>query len=238
MARNHRTLILCPICQKNKRPDEVMNGQLVRRAVVDLISEKHPDWTQQDVICLSCLNHIRADYVEDLLEKGKGELSELETEVVNSLREQEKVISENINVEFDRQLTLGERVADKIAEYGGSWRFIISFGVSLVVWIAVNSWFLLSKPFDPYPYILLNLVLSCVAAFQAPVIMMSQNRQEAKDRLRAEHDYRVNLKAELEIRLLHGKMDQLLTHHWGRLLEIQQIQMQMLDEFGRKTSKG
>ena len=111
----------------------------------------------------------------------------------------------------------------------------MSFGVILVVWIAINSIALIWR-FDPYPFILLNLVLSCIAALQAPVIMMSQNRQEAKDRLRAEHDYQINLKAELEIRHLNAKIDLLLTHQWHRLLEIQQIQTELIEELARKTS--
>ncbi len=124
-----------------------------------------------------------------------------------------------------------------MAEFGGSWRFIIYFAVVLVVWITFNSVELLSRPFDPFPYILLNLVLSCLAAIQAPVILMSQNRQEAKDRLRGEHDYRVNLKAELEIRLLHEKLDLLLTHQWQKLLEIQRIQMDLMEDMVRKVPR-
>jgi uncharacterized membrane protein len=126
-------------------------------------------------------------------------------------------------------------VADKVAEFGGSWRFIIIFGFILLIWVAVNS-IALSGHFDPYPFILLNLVLSCIAALQAPVIMMSQNRQEAKDRLRSEHDYQVNLKAELEIRHINSKIDMLLTHQWHRLLEIQQIQTELIEELTQKTS--
>ena len=106
------------------------------------------------------------------------------------------------------------------------------------MWIAINSIPLLWRPFDVYPYILLNLALSGLAAIQAPIIMMSQNRQEAKDRLRSEHDYRVNLKAELEIRQLHWKLDQLLTHQWQRLLEIQQIQMDLMEELVHKQRRG
>ena len=116
------------------------------------------------------------------------------------------------------------------AQFGGSWAFIISFGVVLVVWITINSGLLLNRPFDPYPFILLNLILSCIAALQAPVIMMSQNRQEAKDRIRGEHDYMVNLKAELEIRNLHEKMDYLVVQQGVRLMEIQQIQIELLEE--------
>jgi uncharacterized membrane protein len=161
-------------------------------------------------------------------------MSALEQEVVRSLKEHE-LLAKNINLEFDRELTFGQRLADKVAEFGGSWSFIVSFAVILVVWIAINSIALIWR-FDPYPFILLNLVLSCIAALQAPVIMMSQNRQEAKDRLRAEHDYQINLKAELEIRHLNAKIDLLLTHQWHRLLEIQQIQTELIEELARKTS--
>ncbi|MBI3126152.1 MAG: DUF1003 domain-containing protein [Candidatus Tectomicrobia bacterium] len=228
MARGNHSYQTCPVCSLSRRAGDMMDGGLVRPPIVELIRQKSPQWSPADSICLSCVNRFRADYVEDILEKDKGELSKLEEEVVTSLRDQEDILAENINPEFDRQLTFGERMADKIAEFGGSWSFILSFGLVLLLWIALNSFLMARHPFDPYPYILLNLVLSCLAALQAPIIMMSQNRQEARDRLRAEHDYRVNLKAELEIRLLHGKIDQLLTNQWQRLLEIQKIQMEMM----------
>ena len=128
---------------------------------------------------------------------------------------------------------IGIRKGDKIAVFGGSWKFILVFGSVLLIWIIVNTAVLLWKPFDPYPFILLNLILSCLAAIQAPVIMMSQNRQEAKDRLRSKHDYRVNLKAELEIRHLHEKIDHLMSHQWERLVEIQQIQIELMSEITR-----
>jgi uncharacterized membrane protein len=125
---------------------------------------------------------------------------------------------------------MGQRMADRIAAFGGSWSFIISFAVVLFGWMAMNSWVLLAKPFDPYPYILLNLVLSALAAIQAPLIMMSQNRQESRDRARAQHDYQVNLKAELEIRQLHQKIDHMLSNQWERLVEIQAVQMELINE--------
>lgn len=215
---------------------EVMSGELIRPSVVETIKKKYPDWSLQGFICLPCLNHIRADYVQDVLETEKGELSALEEEVIKSLRDQE-LLSENLNTEFESKLTFGERVADSVAKFGGSWRFIISFGVFLMLWMIINSSVLLRRLFDPYPFILLNLILSCLAAIQAPIIMMSQNRQEAKDRLRSEHDYRVNLKAELEIRHLHAKMDQLLTHQWSRLLQIQQIQVELMEEIVNRAQQ-
>ncbi len=135
---------------------------------------------------------------------------------------------------LESEWTVGERLADRIATFGGSWTFLICFAVFLALWIGFNSVVLYSRPPDPYPYILLNLILSCLAAIQAPVIMMSQNRQEAKDRLRSQHDYQVNLKAELEIRHLHEKVDHLLSHQWERLAQIQEIQLELLSELSRK----
>ena len=176
------------------------------------------------------------DYVEDTLEAQRGDLTRVEDAVIDSLKEQE-ILSRNINPEFDRKLSFGQRLADRVADFGGSWRFIIIFLVTLLIWIVINSMFLLRRPFDPYPFILLNLVLSCIAAIQAPVIMMSQNRQEAKDRLQAEHDYQVNLKAEIEIRQLHIKLDQLINNSWQRLLEIQQIQIDLMEEMADKNGK-
>lgn len=129
-------------------------------------------------------------------------------------------------------------MADRVADFGGSWRFVIIFGAVLLVWVAINSAVLLWRPFDPYPFILLNLILSCLAAVQAPVIMMSQNRQESKDRMRGEQDYRVNLRAELEIRHLHAKMDELMSHQWQRLMEIQEIQMEFMQQFVPPSRKG
>ncbi len=161
----------------------------------------------------------------------------MDHDVLESIQRHE-TLSSNVDAEFDKDLTLGEKMADGLATFGGSWRFLIIFGALLLAWIALNSVVLLMRPFDPYPFILLNLVLSCLAAIQAPVIMMSQNRQESKDRLRSQHDYRVNLKAELEIRQLHDKIDHLLSHQWERLVEIQQIQIDLLSELGRQRDKG
>ena len=234
MTGKQDEMVLCQICKEEKRLSEVLPGELVRTPVVELIRKKYPEWSSKGFICLADLNHFRTEYVQDVLEAEQGEMSALEQEVVRSLKEHE-LLAKNINLEFDRELTFGQRLADKVAEFGGSWSFIVSFAVILVVWVAINSIALIWR-FDPYPFILLNLVLSCIAALQAPVIMMSQNRLEAKDRLRAEHDYQINLKAELEIRHLNAKIDLLLTHQWHRLLEIQQIQTELIEELARKTS--
>ena len=153
--------------------------------------------------------------------------------MVESLREQE-LLSSNLNAEFAERSTLGQRVADRVATFGGSWTFISLFALVIVVWMIVNTVALLRRPFDPFPFILLNLVLSCLAAVQAPVIMMSQNRHDAKDRLRAENDYRINLKSELEIRHLGERLDLLLTQQWQRLLEIQRIQIELMEELTQR----
>ena len=139
-------------------------------------------------------------------------------------------VARNISREFDAQLTFGERLADHVAVVGGSWTFIGSFGVFLVIWMCINAFVLLKNAFDPYPFILLNLVLSCLAALQAPIIMMSQNRQAEVDRMQAQHDYEVNIKAELEILQLHEKINELRDQDWANLLEIQQQQIELLQK--------
>ena len=237
MAKKQIETFLCQICKGQKKLSEVIPAELVREAVVETIRKTYPDWSSSGFICISDLNQFRANYVKNVLEKEKGEISTIEEQVIRSVKENE-LLSKNINTEFEQKLTFGERLADKIADFGGSWRFIVIFGGVLFLWVAVNSMILIRRPFDPYPYIFLNLVLSCLAAIQAPVILMSQNRQESRDRLRSDHDYLINLKAELEIRHLHEKIDHLLTNQWQRLLEIQQIQMELMEELAHKTARG
>jgi uncharacterized membrane protein len=227
---------VCQICGKTKSPEELLPAATVRDALVEFIRQKYPNWSSAGVICQDDLTQIRANYIQNVLETERGELTTLDLEVVKSLQEEE-FLARNVEAEFERKLTFGERLSDNIASFGGSWRFIIIFGVILLVWIALNSIALLTRAFDPYPFILLNLVLSCLAALQAPIIMMSQNRQEVKDRLRGENDYRINLKAELEIRHLQEKVDHLLKQQWQRLLEIQQIQMDLMQEITKDNRK-
>jgi len=236
MTSSQPQKIVCSICNKPKTRAKMMPSALVRSAVAEQIIVAYPDWKQDGYICLNDLNRFRMKYIQNLLESEKGELTTLDHDVLESLQRHETLAS-NVDAEFDKDLTLGDKMADGLATFGGSWRFLIIFGALLLVWIALNSIMLLKKPFDPYPFILLNLILSCLAAVQAPVIMMSQNRQESKDRLRSQHDYRVNLKAELEIRQLHDKIDHLLSHQWERLVEIQQIQIDLLSELAPQRDK-
>ena len=197
-----------PSCQVCGRTTTLRRAIVVRPAVASLIQQEVDHWDEAGWICLEDLQRFQHKYVERLLEDEKGEITQLEQRVLESLRDQE-ILSQNPETEFDAGLTLGQRAADRIASFGGSWVFIALFALVMLCWMLLNSGVLAARPFDPYPYILLNLVLSCLAAIQAPVIMMSQNRQEARDRQRSLHDYQVNLKAELEIRHLHQKIDHL-----------------------------
>ncbi len=235
MVKKQQETVFCQICKGQKKLSEVIPAELIHEPIVGTIRKTHPDWSPSGFICITDLNEFRAKYVKDVLEMEKGELSTLEEQVIKSLKENE-LLSKDINIEFEQKLTFGERLADKIADFGGSWSFIVIFGGVLLLWVAANSVILIWRPFDPYPFIFLNLILSCLAAVQAPVILMSQNRQEAKDRFRSEHDYLINLKAELEIRHLHEKIDHLLMNQWQRLLEIQQIQMELMEELAHKTA--
>jgi uncharacterized membrane protein len=237
VRKTKQETVVCNICGKQKSQAEVIPADLVRDAVAQTIRKSIPGWTSEGYICHTDLNSFRSKYIHDLLESEKGELTDLEKEVMQSLKEHE-LLTENINVAFSEKLKLGERVADRIALFGGSWGFILAFSGLCLGWIVLNSIHLLmAKPVDPYPFILLNLMLSCLAAIQAPVIMMSQNRQEAKDRLQSEYDYRINLKAELEIRHLHEKVDHLLMNQWQKLMNIQEVQMELLEELATYKPK-
>ena len=168
------------------------------------------------------LNTLRRLYMVHLIQQKTEELSDVDIEVIQAITGN-SVIADNIEPGIDASLSLGQRIADRIADFGGSWTFILSFMGFIVLWMIVNIWFVTVHPFDPYPFILLNLGLSCLAAIQAPIIMMSQNRQEEKDRMRSEHDYQVNLKAELEIKLLHEKVDHILLQQRKQLDEVLQL---------------
>ncbi|MGA8180119.1 MAG: DUF1003 domain-containing protein [Desulfobacterales bacterium] len=227
----------CQVCGKDASQTDLIAASAVRPVVVKLIRQEYPKWSADGFICADDLNRFRYDYIRSLIEDERGELSDLEKEVVESLAKNE-ILSMHVDQQFESKLTFGQRLSDRMASFGGSWRFIIIFACILVLWIFVNSLLLTLKPFDPYPFILLNLILSCLAAIQAPIIMMSQNRQESKDRLRASYDFQINLKAELEIRQLHQKLDHLLSRQWERLIEIQEVQIELLNEMrgSRKPS--
>ena len=223
----HKEQPVCTVCGKPRA--SMVPMALVRPGIVEEIRKEYPEVPLQGYICSEDLNRFRFRYVQGLLESEKGELSSLDRDVLASMREHE-LIAGDAGVQPEDARTFGEELSDRLAKFGGSWLFISSFVAVLLVWVVINSVALMNRPFDPYPFILLNLILSCLAALQAPIIMMSQNRQEDKDRQRAEYDYRINLKAELEIRQLHEKIDHLLSQQWQRLVEIQQIQMELMAE--------
>lgn len=174
------------------------------------------------------MSKISREKLKHLLDTEDQQLNKLHEIVIKSI-EEEKLLSQKLYEFEDKNPSFGNRLADKVASFGGSWPFIILFICLMLLWMAVNVYFL-TKPFDPYPFILLNLLLSTVAAIQAPLIMMSQNRREDKDRQRAVNDYLVNLKSEIEVRNLHQKLDLLISDQMKTLFEIQKMQMDVMEE--------
>jgi len=221
--------LFCAITGKELPRKKLVELGSLRPSLADRIREDHPDLQEDAYIALNEVERYRTLYVEEMLKLEHGELTELDRQVAESLADHDTIV-ENIEEEFEETRTFGERVSDGLAAFGGSWAFLISFFAVLIIWMAVNIWLGEQQAFDAYPFILLNLVLSCIAAIQAPIIMMSQKRQETKDRLRAFNDYKVNLKAELEIRHIQEKLDYLLTKQWQRLSEMQQMQMELMQE--------
>ncbi len=211
-------------------------GKTVRKSLLNFIQQTHPEFTSEQFLSVSEFNTFREDYIAKYLTSQIGELSELEKNVLSSINNQ-SILSDREDEKDVQNITFGQRIADKVASFGGSWTFIISFGVFILIWICFNIIWLQNKAFDPYPFILLNLILSCLAALQAPVIMMSQNRQEEKDRERAKKDYMINLKSELEIRGLHEKIDHLIMDQQQELLEIQKIQIDMMRDILSQIDK-
>ncbi|MDA9089507.1 DUF1003 domain-containing protein [Maribacter arcticus] len=216
------------ISQQEFPKSEQVFGNTIRKSIFDVILNDYPSFNKKSSISIAELNLYRQKYLSSYLVKEVGELSHLEEDVLKTLNDHE-IISENVK-DISNDFNFGQQLADKVATFGGSWKFILLFAFIIFFWISANIILLANKGFDPYPFILLNLILSCLAALQAPVIMMSQNRQEEKDRERAKQDYMVNLKAELEIRTLHEKIDHLIIHQQQELLNIQQIQVEMLED--------
>ena len=215
---------------------EDVKGQDIREGIFNLIKTDFPDFGNDDFISITELNKYRRLYLTSLIIQEKGEIAIIDNDVMEAIKNN-SILSENIQEEIEAELTFGQRLADKVAAFGGSWIFIITFFSFILIWMIINIWFLATKPFDPFPFILLNLILSCLAAIQAPIIMMSQNRQEQKDRQRGEHDYKINLKAELEIKLLSEKIDHLLVHQNKKLLEIQEVQTDYLEDLMKEIRK-
>lgn len=214
---------------------ERVSGKTIRIPILKLIKEDYPNFDDNQFISDKELNVYREKYITKFLQKEVGELTDLHKDVIKSISDDSSFVSKVEDEEDTR--TFGQVVADKVASFGGSWTFIISFFVFITIWIGSNVFLLLNKGFDPYPFILLNLILSCIAALQAPVIMMSQNRQEEKDRERAKKDYMINLKSELEIRMLDEKLDHLIMHQQQELIEIQKVQIEMMNDILDRIKK-
>ncbi|MGE4217934.1 MAG: DUF1003 domain-containing protein [Alphaproteobacteria bacterium] len=229
--------LTCGVCGQPFPHRQLVPVDAIRPQLAEQFDRRRSDWGRTGFVCRNDVDDARRRYVQELLGHERGELSALEHAVVDSLARQEMLATDS-DADFDEALPFGERLADRVASFGGSWTFILGFAFVLGAWIVANTLPLLfADRFDPYPFILLNLVLSCLAAIQAPLIMMSQRRQEAKDRLRSQNDYRVNLKAELEIRHLHEKLDHLLIRQWERLTEIQQVQLELMEDIARERRR-
>ncbi|KIA95708.1 MULTISPECIES: DUF1003 domain-containing protein [unclassified Flavobacterium] len=214
---------------------EKVSGKSIQSPIFALIVAAYPLFTREGYISIHELNVFREKYISNYLSEEIGVLSNLEKNVIGSLTDEKLLVSA---VEDDMgPRSFGQKIADKVADFGGSWTFIILFVVFIMLWISINIYILTNKGFDPYPFILLNLILSCVAALQAPVIMMSQNRQEEKDRDRAKKDYMINLKSELEIRMMHEKLDHLILHQQQELIEIQKVQIEMINDILNQIKK-
>jgi uncharacterized membrane protein len=225
------------ISKKEIEKGEYVQGNDIRDGIFNLIQADFPDFEKNSYISIEELNTYRRLYLTSLITEERNELAQIDNEVMNAIKNN-SILSENIEDEIETRLTLGQQIADKVATFGGSWAFIITFFSFILGWILINIWMLSSgAAFDPFPFILLNLLLSCLAAIQAPIIMMSQNRQEQKDRQRAEHDYKINLKAELEIKLLSEKIDHMVAYQNKKLLEIQEIQTDYLQDVLNELKK-
>ncbi|MFT7585357.1 MAG: putative membrane protein [Cellvibrionaceae bacterium] len=224
----------CQVCKATQESKPLIAAPIVRPSISSIIQANHPQWNDSAYICLEDLNNYRSLYAESLLNIENEELVPLYQEVVEALQKQD-LIAKYPDAKFEQGMSFGERLSDQIALFGGSWKFIISFLSIIVIWVIINSIMFLWIPFDPYPFILLNLFLSMLAAIQAPILMMSQNRQEEKDRARSENDYLVNLKAELEIRALGEKLDHLQTSQWKQMTTIQRVQQEIIEELRSKS---
>ena len=179
MKQVNKNETVCGVCGRSLPADELIPASCVREPVTAMIAADHPGWDKgSGLVCRADVSRYRSRYVEKMLQAERGELTDVEREVVTKI-EKAELVARNVDAEFETKLNLGERVADRVASFGGSWRFITVFAVVLAAWIALNVTLLARRPPDPYPFILLNLCLSCLAAIQAPVIMMSQNRQGA-----------------------------------------------------------
>lgn len=197
------------------------------------ILQKNKKLTIESQIPFITFMNYHFEYIKEKIIQDQNETKKINQEMLEQLKNKQ-IISQNLNTTINQKATFGQKSADAIAKFGGSWPFIFLFVVILGSWILLNTLHFFGLSFDRYPFILLNLVLSCLAAIQAPIIMMSQNRQATRDRIAADHDYQTNLKAELGISLLHEKIDYLMSQQWQQMLELQQLQIELLTQLNKK----
>jgi uncharacterized membrane protein len=229
MKRQSNKTGICQVSKKELPLKDLVPGHSIRRSILELIQKSYPDFDTAGYISHAEINKFRDQHIRNMILKDNAEISADHQMVLDSFSDAD-LVSKNIAEETDEKLTIGERIADKVAIFGGSWMFIIIFFIFILLWMLINAFLLLNRPFDPYPFILLNLILSCLAAIQAPIIMMSQNRLESKDRARSKNDYLVNLKAELEVRQLHEKLDHIAFYRIEELYKNQEMQLDYLEK--------
>lgn len=212
---------------KNKKLQNTTKISELELELLGYIQSKNPAAQETDEITYRQVLDYRYAYINQLLSEEMN-ATEAFNENYHEKIQRKDLQTKNLNKALAKQETFGDKIADKIAEFGGSWPFIITFIVFLLAWIVLNATGLFFKPFDKYPFILLNLALSCLAALQAPIIMMSQNRAAERDRAQADNDYEVNVKAEVEIDSLHQKLDYLMMTKWQHIIQLQQLQVELL----------
>ncbi|EOS7707674.1 DUF1003 domain-containing protein [Enterococcus hirae] len=212
---------------------DYVNLKTIDTDIRSFILQKNKKLTIESQIPFITFMNYHFEYIKEKIIQDQNETKKINQEMLEQLKNKQ-IISQNLNTTINQKATFGQKSADAIAKFGGSWPFIFLFVVILGSWILLNTLHFLGLSFDRYPFILLNLVLSCLAAIQAPIIMMSQNRQATRDRIAADHDYQTNLKAELEISLLHEKIDYLMSQQWQQMLELQQLQIELLTQLNKK----
>lgn len=214
--KTRATLIQCPICQEERAHHAMKVGGVLPSRIVQLIQQEHPAWSSNQAVCTTCVQGAKATYMQQWLTTQNGALSPLEATVLESIRTN-ALVTVNTEEIFEQKRTALDTFADGVATVVSSWYFAGGIFVFLLTWIAVNVWL---RPFGPYPAIIMAVigaVFASLAALQGPIILMVQKRQRQRDRLQADHDYLTNLKAELEIRYLHEKMDDMLARQGDRV---------------------
>ena len=238
MGKNkEEVLVLCQLSGKMVNENNATDGFSIREELVEIIKQRKPEFDIEGWVSNEELNKIKTERIKKLLQEDAGYLTEIEKKVAEAADKHDFMSKDFTEDEEDEKLTFGQRMADKVAEFGGSWKFIIFFGAFFTLWILLNIIVYENKGFDPYPFILLNLILSCIAALQAPVIMMSQNRMEEKDRARAINDFKVGLKTEIEIRMLDEKINHLVNKQIFHIHETMELQNEMLENIIKNTKK-